>query len=46
MALTAFDAAPRRWSAGECGAEARQDPAAVAGRAFAMMAPALDVRTN
>ncbi|MDA5281657.1 TetR family transcriptional regulator [Streptomyces sp. Isolate_45] len=47
MAMTAFDTALHRWSAGAGdGDESRQDPAAVAERAFAMMAQALDVRTN
>ncbi|MFD6876488.1 MULTISPECIES: TetR family transcriptional regulator [unclassified Streptomyces] len=46
MAMTAFDTALHRWSAGDGGGESRQDPAAVAERAFAMMAQALDVRTN
>ncbi|MFF3013576.1 TetR family transcriptional regulator [Streptomyces sp. NPDC057939] len=52
MALTAFDTALHRWSSGEGEAgnggtdNGGEDPAAVASRAFAMMAPALDVRTN
>ncbi|MET9604219.1 TetR family transcriptional regulator [Streptomyces sp. NPDC006512] len=42
MALTAFDAVLHRWSSGD----GDEDPAALAERAFAMMAPALDARTK
>ncbi|MFF9849085.1 TetR family transcriptional regulator [Streptomyces litmocidini] len=41
MALTAFDAVLRRWSAGE-GAEVAEDPVALLGEAFAVLTPALD----
>ncbi|SEC93537.1 TetR family transcriptional regulator [Streptomyces sp. TLI_105] len=41
MALTAFDAVLRRWSAGEA-AEVTEDPVALLGEAFAVLTPALD----
>ncbi|MFB6836646.1 TetR family transcriptional regulator [Streptomyces sp. NPDC056361] len=45
MALTAFDAVLRRWSAGQA-AEAASDPGALIGQAFAILAPALDGRES
>ncbi|MEU0401981.1 TetR family transcriptional regulator [Streptomyces sp. NPDC006197] len=41
MALTAFDAVLRRWSAGGS-AEVTEDPVALLGEAFAVLTPALD----
>ncbi|CCA57068.1 TetR family transcriptional regulator [Streptomyces venezuelae] len=42
MALAAFDAVLRRWSEGEGAADGAEDPDALIGEAFAVLAPALD----